>query len=254
MLFHRRRTWCIGTIISAITLILLVTPLLGAKGKQSPVKTKKNYVSLPKKSANKNQIIKHKVRSGETLCSIGRLYGVNPEKIKACNKLRNGQCIQVGDVISVPVDNVVAVSKTTNQKENNDYVSIKNPVKCSAKSSFNWPVKRIINVNNDGADGVKSIGIYISASPGTPVQAAASGVVKKVDHLRGYGDFIIVRHDNGYMTVYSNVSNIKVRAGQRVSAGSIIAYLAPSDSRLHFQINKEGKPQNPLAILPRRES
>lgn len=101
-----------------------------------------------------------------------------------------------------------------------------------------------------------SKGIDISGRPGEPVLAAAAGKVMYVGSgIRGYGNLIIVKHSNGYLSAYGHNRKILVKENQAVKRGQKIAELGDSDAdqpKLHFEIRRQGKPTDPLKYLPSR--
>jgi lipoprotein NlpD len=101
-----------------------------------------------------------------------------------------------------------------------------------------------------------SKGIDISGRPGEPVLAAAAGKVMYVGSgIRGYGNLIIVKHSNGYLSAYGHNRKILVKENQSVKRGQKIAELGDSDAdqpKLHFEIRRQGKPTDPLKYLPPR--
>lgn len=113
-----------------------------------------------------------------------------------------------------------------------------------------WPTKgKVIAGFNDGGNK----GIDIAGSKGQPILAAASGkVIYSGSDLRGYGKLVIVKHNNTYLSVYANNSNILVKEGQQVSAGLKIAEMGDTDSntvKLHFEIRQQGKSVDPAKFL-----
>ena len=99
-------------------------------------------------------------------------------------------------------------------------------------------------------------GLDIAGATGEPVLAAASGKVILVSSaLRGYGNFVIVKHTTAYLSVYAHNSRILVKEEQQVTKGQKIAEIGSSDSdqpKLHFEIRHQGKPVDPLKFLPAR--
>lgn len=113
-----------------------------------------------------------------------------------------------------------------------------------------WPTKgKIISGFNDGGNK----GIDIAGTKGQPILAAAPGkVIYSGSDLRGYGKLVIVKHNNTYLSVYANNSNILVKEGQQVSAGQKIAEMGDTDSntvKLHFEIRQQGKSVDPAKFL-----
>jgi len=98
-------------------------------------------------------------------------------------------------------------------------------------------------------------GIDIGAPWGTDVYAARGGVVEAATTDREYGNYIILRHDDGYQTVYGHLSRILVELNQRVTSGMIIGKVGSTGMstgpHLHFEIRRNGKPEDPLPLLPK---
>jgi lipoprotein NlpD len=99
-----------------------------------------------------------------------------------------------------------------------------------------------------------SKGVDIGGKPGDPVVAAAAGqVLYTGTGIRGFGKLIVIRHENGFSSVYAHNRQILVKEGQTVSRGQRIAEMGDSDAdqpKLHFEIRKSGKPVDPLRYLP----
>lgn len=119
------------------------------------------------------------------------------------------------------------------------------------KSYWKWPVqgkilKSFVQSGNKGID--------IEAQSGDPVQAAADGeVVYSGNGLIGYGNLLIVKHDDLYLSAYANNASLQVTEGQKVTQGQVIAKCGKSASgipSLHFEIRKNGKSVNPMSYLP----
>ena len=116
--------------------------------------------------------------------------------------------------------------------------------------SWSWPTKGkvIANFNEAGNKGID-----IAGTKGQPINAAAAGkVIYSGSDLRGYGKLVIIKHNNTYLSVYANNSNILVKEGQQVSAGQKIAEMGDTDSnvvKLHFEIRQQGKSVDPSKFL-----
>jgi len=181
------------------------------------------------------------VRRGDTVYGIARKFGVSPDSILEINKCSSGKIIP-GMKLRIPVPGAKNKTKTSEK-----------PVikSCRNRPDFQWPLKKVKTCRKDGDEGVKSIGIIINSTPDADVYASEKGVVKKIGYMRGYGKYIVIMHENRYITVYSNMERVNVREGQSVKTGSLLGKIS-SDSILHFQIGKAGKPENPLEYLPSR--
>lgn len=118
-------------------------------------------------------------------------------------------------------------------------------------TGFVWPAKgKLLN----GFSEPNSKGVDIAGNPGDPVVAAAPGrVMYTGTGIRGYGKLIVIKHDDGFNSVYAHNRSILVKEGQSVARGERIAELGSTDSdrpKLHFEIRKSGKPVDPMKYLP----
>ena len=116
---------------------------------------------------------------------------------------------------------------------------------------FIWPAKgRLIA----GFSEPSSKGVDISGTAGDPVHAAAPGrVMYTGTGIRGYGKLIVIKHDNGFNSVYAHNREILVKEGQAVVRGQKIGEIGDTDAdqvKLHFEIRKSGKPVDPMRYLP----
>jgi len=122
-------------------------------------------------------------------------------------------------------------------------------------SSWRWPTEGRIIDNFSASEGGNK-GIDIAGSRGQPVLATASGrVVYAGNALRGYGNLIIIKHNDDYLSAYAHNDSMLVREQQEVQAGQKIATMGStgtSSVRLHFEIRYKGKSVNPLRYLPQR--
>jgi lipoprotein NlpD len=114
-----------------------------------------------------------------------------------------------------------------------------------------WPGKGSVIAEFDES---KNKGVDISGSAGEPVVAAADGkVVYAGAGLRGYGNLIILKHNNTYLTAYAHNQSLQVKEDQSVKKGQKIAEMGSSDAdrvKLHFEVRRQGKPVDPLKYLP----
>lgn len=185
----------------------------------------------------------HKVKKGETLWRISKVYNVDLDNIIAANGLEDATKIEVGQQIFIPG------TKKEREAFTSNYAFVSKP-------DFVWPVKgKVIYYFGTRKDGVINKGIDIQAKSGSQVVAARTGKIAFVDeNLKGYGKTIIIDHQDGYSTVYTNNSEILVKIGQSVTQSMAIAKVGSSGravtSCLHFEIRKKYKPQNPFYYLP----
>jgi len=125
----------------------------------------------------------------------------------------------------------------------------------SALPSFRWPVRgKVITSYGAKTNGKSNDGINVAVPEGTPVKAAEDGVVAySGNELKGYGNLILVRHSNGYVTAYAHASELLVKRGDTIKRGQIIAKSGQSGEvgspQLHFEIRKGSSPVDPLQFL-----
>jgi murein DD-endopeptidase MepM/ murein hydrolase activator NlpD len=113
---------------------------------------------------------------------------------------------------------------------------------------------RIIEGFGDTGSGQRNDGINIAAPAGTPIRAAADGTVSYAgNELKGYGNLILIKHDDGYVTAYAHANSIGVARGQRVSKGDVIGTVGQTGDvdqpQLHFEVRQGMKPVDPRPLL-----
>ncbi|HHJ38317.1 MAG TPA: LysM peptidoglycan-binding domain-containing protein [Methylothermaceae bacterium] len=197
----------------------------------------------------------YRVKTGDTLYSVARRAGLNYKTLARWNRIRSPYTIYSGQRLHLhpPAKSRRPSVKSTKASRRPKSKKIKKNFKKKLKVVWQWPLKGVI-VRNFHQTGGK--GIDIKAPPGTPVRAIGNGsVVYSGSGLVGYGNLVIVKHDEIYLSAYGNNRRLLVKEGQRVKKGQIIAEVGQGRGRrsvLHFEIRKRGKPVNPLHYLPRR--
>lgn len=201
----------------------------------------------------------HVVRAGETLFSISRASGVSVADIASANRLRAPYSLSVGQSLripggkgvsvqreaAVPVEDVADIARNVSY----DAAPIKPP------SIFDWPVQGAIIGSYGLSDGGKrNDGVNIAAPVGTPVRAAADGeVVYRGAELEGYGNLLLVKHEDGFVTAYAHNDAMLVKKGDRVRQGQVIAKVGQTGSakepQLHFEIRQNLKSVDPVSML-----
>jgi murein DD-endopeptidase MepM/ murein hydrolase activator NlpD len=124
-----------------------------------------------------------------------------------------------------------------------------------AESSFLWPVRgKVLSSFGPMEGGLHNDGINIAAPAGTPIKAAENGVVAYVgNELRGFGNLLLIKHADGWVTAYAHTQEILVRHGQQVKRGQIVARVGATGSvaqpQLHFEVRKGSKAKDPAKLL-----
>jgi murein DD-endopeptidase MepM/ murein hydrolase activator NlpD len=220
------------------------------------------------------------VRSGDTISQIAERHRVSEEDIVAMNNISNPDNILSGDQLYVPAYGVrnppldtapvrspQQARTQTSQTQRSSYQSNSSrasprqssgqssPAAPSTSARFLWPVSgRVISTFGTGTNGERNDGINIVAAHGTPFRAAKAGIVTYVgNELRGFGNLLLIKHDNGFVTAYAHADRIDVTRGQRVEAGQFVGQLGAtgdvSQPQLHFEIRQGTTPLNPSALL-----
>ena len=122
-------------------------------------------------------------------------------------------------------------------------------------AGFRWPVRgRVITGFGPKPTGQQNDGINLAVPEGTPVKAAEDGVVAYAgSELKGYGNLVLVRHTNGYVTAYAHASELMVKRGDTIKRGQVIAKSGQTGNvsapQLHFEIRKGSSPVDPMPYL-----
>jgi murein DD-endopeptidase MepM/ murein hydrolase activator NlpD len=234
----------------------------------------------------------HVVNRGDTLLSIARRNHVPVAELAKANRLDASAKLKLGQKVTVPgsktaaaaqpvavaaatpaatsaspATKVAAVSGVPPQSARLAQATTKveeapaaeTPVKASeatgALPTFRWPVRgKVITSYGAKTNGKSNDGINLAVPEGTPVKAAEDGVVAySGNELKGYGNLVLVRHANGYVTAYAHASELLVKRGETIKRGQIIAKSGQSGEvgspQLHFEIRKGSSPVDPLQFL-----
>lgn len=195
----------------------------------------------------------HIVRRGETLFSIAWRYGKDPQEVARWNNLGNGSLIHPGDVIYLSPTSAVAASPRSGSSRPAKQSLPKVPTQ--PPPPWTWPTSGRVSVEFGGKPGTGT-GILIDGKSGQLISAAASGrVVYAGSGLIGYGQLVIIKHNDTYLSAYGYNASLLVKEGEAIKKGQRIATMGEGPqrkARLHFEIRRNGKPVNPRQYLPAR--
>ncbi|WP_250451907.1 peptidoglycan DD-metalloendopeptidase family protein [Caballeronia sp. ATUFL_M2_KS44] len=214
----------------------------------------------------------YRVQQGDTLSKIARENRTSVRNITRWNTLTNPDSIEVGQVLRVqPPAGTAMASGASRSSGGSNASSGSNasggPSVAKSESSADapapttpgpgvslaWPTQGTVI---RGFDGKSSKGIDIANAAGTPIVAAAAGsVVYAGNGLRGYGNMLIVKHNDDYLTAYAHNKTLFVKEGQTVQQGQKIAEMGDTDSdrtMLHFEVRYMGRSTDPSRYLPPR--
>ena len=201
----------------------------------------------------------HVVRTGETLFAIGWRYNIEADDLARWNKLGDGSLIHPGQVLRLtPPQGMSATPRSSTSKSASSGRSSsaslpKIPTQPSPK--WSWPAKGKVAVEFGDRPG-SGTGLLVAGRMGQSVYAAAGGrVVYSGGGLIGYGELIILKHNDTYLSAYGHNESLLVKEGDTVKKGQKIATMGEGpgrEPRLHFEIRKNGEPINPRQFLPAR--
>jgi murein DD-endopeptidase MepM/ murein hydrolase activator NlpD len=235
----------------------------------------------------------HVVNHGDTLLSIARRNHVSVAELARANGIAPTAKLPLGMKLTVPgaktaalapaaqpagaagvkpvaasvppTTKLAAVTSDPQQKARLaqattvEDTAVETPVKAAeatgALPTFRWPVRgKVITSYGAKTNGKSNDGINLAVPEGTPVKAAEDGVVAySGNELKGYGNLVLIRHTNGYVTAYAHASELLVKRGDTIKRGQIIAKSGQSGEvgspQLHFEIRKGSSPVDPLQFL-----
>jgi murein DD-endopeptidase MepM/ murein hydrolase activator NlpD len=238
----------------------------------------------------------HTVGAGETLSSVARRYRQSRSAIAKVNDLAPDAKLKVGQQLTIPAAKSTRVAAGPPAPSPAASANARVPAAAPAHSQppqrvataeagaplgaaeppaaridtptdstnaaggFRWPVRgRVISGYGQEANGQRNDGINLAVPEGTSVKAAEEGTVAYAgNELKGYGNLVLVRHSNGFVTAYAHASELMVKRGDQVKRGQIIARAgqtgAVSSPQLHFEIRKGATPVDPMRYLSGTEA
>lgn len=188
----------------------------------------------------------HKADMGDTLWQMANLYGVAVDVIMNANG-KTDEELAIGENIFVPG------GKKPQQVER-QVARADESVSRGSSERFVWPTAGELSSSFGYRWGRLHAGIDLANDTGTVVRASRAGRVTHAGWYSGYGNTVIIEHDQGYVTLYGHLSQLIVEDNQYVKGGQMIAYMGntgnSTGSHLHFEVRKNGTPINPYNVLP----
>lgn len=226
----------------------------------------------------------HTTASGDTIYSLSRKYKVTPRAIAGANNMTLSTQLKVGQQIRIPAaapiantpaaqpqplqrnvqtvpqsqpqqvvqsDNVPAPENVGVVRPNTVPTVSDTPRAQNTAPTFHWPVRgRILSAYGKKPNGQQNDGINVSVPDGTPIRASEDGVVAYAgNELKGFGNLVLIRHADNWVTAYAHLGTIDVKKDQKVKRGEIIARAGQTGGvtspQLHFEIRKGSNPVDP---------
>jgi len=216
-------------------------------------------------------LVHYKVQEGDTLYSIGWRYGQDANKIAEWNQLKTPYVIHQGQILRIapppsspdtplfkPLKPEIRTAAGRGQGPEQERAAIASPQKpkpTSGPISWGWPAGGKL-INTFSAKKIDRKGINIAGKKGEPIRAAAQGkVVYSGNGLSRYGNLLIIKHNEYYLSAYAHNDKLLVKEGVSVNKGQQVATMGTTGSdkvMLHFEVRYKGKPVDPQQHLPKR--
>lgn len=190
------------------------------------------------------------IKPGDTVFRIAREHGQNVADIVRWNGIGNSNLIEIGQVVRVAPPSAGA-SPAVPIARPAVPIPVESPVASDESVNWSWPAQGALIA---GFSELKNKGLDIAGKAGDTVMASADGrVVYAGAGLRGYGNLVILKHNDTFLTAYAHNRALMVKEDQAVKKGQKIAEMGSSDTdrvKLHFEIRRQGKPVDPAKYLP----
>jgi len=232
--------------------------------------------------------VNYRSKSGDTLTGISNMFGVSLSRLAQVNGLSVYHKLSYGQNLKIPSSVVRKQQQTASQKmplqeralqkvvslqaiaprpvlslppvlpiplEENREASRTKMLLIPTRTDFVWPVRgSVVSAYGSKKGGLYNDGINIAAPKGTPVAAAAAGVVAYVGNdLESYGNLVLIRHGGGMMTAYAHLASVRIEKGMTVRKGQVIGSVgatgAVSSSQIHFEIRRGSGTCDPMKYL-----
>jgi lipoprotein NlpD len=191
------------------------------------------------------------VKPGDTIYSISWRHGVDYHDLARFNHIGRDYHISVGQVLQLPVAGVAATKTASTSKT---VPTTRAAPVINSHIRWQWPVRSTQYAATTRPNGGK--GLMINGSAGQDIFAAASGrVVYAGSGLLGYGQLLILKHDEAFLSAYGHTQTLYVHEGDSVSGGQKIATMGKGPNgtpQLYFEIRSNGSPLSPLSLLPQQ--
>ena len=231
----------------------------------------------------------HQVAPGETLNSVSRRYGVDTYVLARTNDLAPPYLIRVGQRLRIPYTGPADTAQQTAALPSSvataplpapgkpapsarpvepaplkvSRPSVPQPIArppVASPNGFIWPVEgRVVSAYGTKSKGLRNDGINIVAARGTPVRAAQNGVVAYAgNELRGFGNLLLIKHADGWVTAYAHNETLLVQRGDTVRQGQVVARVGSTGNvaapQLHFEVRKGKSAVDPKRHLPPKDT
>ncbi len=212
-------------------------------------------------------LVTHPVQKGQTLYRIARAYGLSVEELMDANRIDDPRELKAGELLYVPgakerktvleYDAPEPEAPARPTATGTAGVAEKKPPRVirvgKGSGVLEWPLRGVLYARFGKKGKEPHDGIDLAAPAGQAVKTAAPGTVLFAGEQKGYGLIVIVEHDGGLITLYAHNRDLRVKTGQKVRVGQVVATVGDSGRtsgpHLHFEVRKDGVPVDPLDFL-----
>ncbi|MBC7983613.1 MAG: peptidoglycan DD-metalloendopeptidase family protein [Candidatus Obscuribacterales bacterium] len=188
------------------------------------------------------------VKAGDTLYSIAWRHGVDYREVAKLNGIGRDYAIKPGQVLRLRSSARTAAAKPITPRE-----TPRVAVRTGPPVDWSWPTRGVRTALTTRPNGGQ--GLTIEGEVGQEIRAAGSGrVVYTGSGMLGYGQLVIIKHNEAYLSAYGHTQAVRVREGESIRAGQAIATMGAGPTgnpMLYFEIRLHGQPINPQTLLPR---
>ena len=212
------------------------------------------------------KLVTHQVGKGQTLYRIARAYGLSVEELMDANRIDDPRDLKAGELLYVPGARERKAVPEFDAPEPEP--SARPTITASAEPEkkqpkvvrvgkgtgvLQWPLRGVLYARFGKKGKEPHDGVDLAAPAGQPVKTAAPGTVIFAGDQKGYGLIVIVEHEGGLITLYAHNRDLRVKTGQKVREGQVVATVGDSGRtsgpHLHFEVRKDGVPVDPLDLL-----
>lgn len=252
----------LATLVASFAL-LSACATTGANATSGKTPTLASYANPDQKQ------VTHPVEKGQTLYRIAKAYNLTVEELMDANRIDDPRELKAGELLYIPGASgrksvaeydapepepssrprgVVASAPAEKEKKPPKVVKVG-----KGNGTLEWPLRGVLYARFGKKGKEPHDGIDLAAPAGQPVKTAATGKVLFAGEQKGYGLIVIVEHDDGLITLYAHNRDLRVKTGQKVRPGQVVATVGDSGKtsgpHLHFEVRREGVPVDPLDFL-----
>jgi murein DD-endopeptidase MepM/ murein hydrolase activator NlpD len=219
--------------------------------------------------------VRYVLKNGESLYGLALRHRVGLDELKRVNGITDPTKVWAGTAVFVPAESAPAISHAPQAQPQGGVPRVvqvprvinaapepaqatptpAQPSAGGAAAKFRWPVRgRVISTFGKRPDGSHNDGVNVAVPQGTEITAAAAGKVAYAgNELKGYGNLVLIRHDDGWVSAYAHADQILVRPNDEVRRGQVIARAgktgAVDQPQLHFELRRDSRPVDPMPYL-----